>query len=435
MPASRSWLRNVFGLSSTRSRPARRRLGLDRLEDRLVPTGLPPAVLIDGPPEVVEFGTYRLNLTAVDPENDPITAWAINWGDGSAIQAVSGNPSTVTHAFGAGPVVRNVTATATVGGETFVARVSAVGTGQTAFHPATTAGLDNSTYMISGRDANGDAVGDLYVSGGDQGSSKVNVYDGATGAFVRTLVSAANGLSRPSGLAFDPDGNLYVSSVLTGSVLRYEWATGAVKTFVSAGSGGLDYPGALTFGPDGGLYVAGQVGGLIFRYDGITGIGRQFADAPNRVADLKFSPDGALYVSTSPEPGSGQPDNRVLRYSGTTGQLLGEFVPEASGGLAAPGALAFGPDGDLYVVSRDNDRVLRYDGQTGSFLGAITGGQEAPFGLTFGPDGDLYVADRKTLSVNSTTVNSFLSIIRYEGPLSGTSATTLPVTVLDLNQA
>ena len=44
---------------------ARRCLSVQSLEGRLVPTGLPPTVLIDGPATVGEAGTYRLNLTAV----------------------------------------------------------------------------------------------------------------------------------------------------------------------------------------------------------------------------------------------------------------------------------------------------------------------------------------------------------------------------------
>src|SRR5262245_7507219 len=90
----------------TRRRPARRLL-LEVLEDRLVPTGLPPAVLISGPAQVGESNTqyapYTLNLAATDPENDPVTQWTIDWGDGSPAQTLPGNPSSATHDYASGP--------------------------------------------------------------------------------------------------------------------------------------------------------------------------------------------------------------------------------------------------------------------------------------------------------------------------------------------
>ena len=56
--------------------------------------------------------------------------------------------------------------------------------------------------------------------------------------------------------------------------------------------------------------------------------------------------------------------NSVLRYDGATGALVGTFVASGSGGLNRPHSATFGPDGNLYVTSFANDRVLRYDGQS-----------------------------------------------------------------------
>ncbi len=43
--------------------------------------------------------TYTLSLSASDPGADTISRWLINWGDGTAVQNVIGNPSSVTHVF------------------------------------------------------------------------------------------------------------------------------------------------------------------------------------------------------------------------------------------------------------------------------------------------------------------------------------------------
>jgi hypothetical protein len=62
--------------------------------------------------------------------------------------------------------------------------------------------------------------------------------------------TSSGGLTDPQGLAFGPRGDLFVSSIGTGSVLEYSGRTGAfVTTFVPSGSGGLSQPTYLTFGP------------------------------------------------------------------------------------------------------------------------------------------------------------------------------------------
>ncbi len=58
--------------------------------------------------------------------------------------------------------------------------------------------------------------------------------------------------------------------------------------------------------------------------------------------------------------------------------------------------MVFGPDGDLYVCSRDSDSVLRYDGLSGSFIEAAvpagSGGLDQPKGLAFDSQGFLLVS-------------------------------------------
>src|SRR5207249_4863040 len=95
----------------------------------------------------------------------------------------------------------------------------------------------------------------------------------------------------------------------------------------------------------------------------------------------------------------------VLRYDGSTGAFLNEFVPSGSGGLTVPFGLRFGANGDLFVGSipfatgdSRQGRILRYSGVNGAFRGAFVtngaGGLCFPYDLVFGPDGNLYVADR-----------------------------------------
>jgi streptogramin lyase len=84
--------------------------------------------------------------------------------------------------------------------------------------------------------------------------------------------------------------------------------------------------------------------------------------------------------------------DQVLRYDAVTGAFLGAFA--SGGGLSNPVGEGFGPDGNLYVVSKNTRQILRYDGSSGAFLGVFVDDPtlvEARH-LAFGPDGNLYVS-------------------------------------------
>jgi hypothetical protein len=76
-------------------------------------------------------------------------------------------------------------------------------------------------------------------------------YDGTTGAFKGVFIPAGlGGLNEAEGIAFGPNGNLFVASELGNAVLEYDGITGAfVDEFVAAGSGGLSEPTFIVFGP------------------------------------------------------------------------------------------------------------------------------------------------------------------------------------------
>jgi streptogramin lyase len=86
-------------------------------------------------------------------------------------------------------------------------------------------------------------------------------------------------------------------------------------------------------------------------------------------------------------------------------------VFSSGGGLRSPAGIVFGADGDLYVGSYDNGRVLRYDGVSGQFVGAFAGGEELvqPVDVAFGPDGNLYVSAYGIWGKTDT------GILRYDG--------------------
>lgn len=246
------------------------------------------------------------------------------------------------------------------------------------------------------------------------GNDLVLRYNGTTGAFIGTF--SRGKVDGPAiGMVYGPDGNLYIDGYLSGNVVRYNGVTGKlIDVFVHRGSGGLCRAEGMEFGPDGNLYVSNDTDscggwpGSVLRYNGTTGV---FMDAfvvsgsggLYGANDLRFGPDGHLYVSD-------WKNNSVIRYDETTGAYIDTFIPSGSGGLSIANGFTWGPDGNLYINSSNNDSVKRYNGTTGAFIDTFvpsgSGGLDFGDGLVFGPDGNLYVASFSTHSVkryNGTT--------------------------------
>jgi len=227
--------------------------------------------------------------------------------------------------------------------------------------------------------------GNFYVgSGCHNGSVTILRYSGQTGAFLNTLVPASGngGAVCIGGMTFGPNGNLYVSD-LSGNVLQFDGTSGAfIGVFASPGSN----PSDLVFGPDHNLYIANESD--VREFDGTTGaLIKVFANGPPPAAiepvSVAFGPDGNLYVATS-GPCCPQQAGEILKYNATTGNLLGVFVPQGSGGLTAAQHIEFRADGYFYVGSSDEThfQVLRYNASTGAFVDVFVDGSSA---FTFAP--------------------------------------------------
>jgi DNA-binding beta-propeller fold protein YncE len=220
-------------------------------------------------------------------------------------------------------------------------------------------------------------AGDVYVA--NLRGNDVSYYDAASGEFKGVFVAAgAGGLSHPTGLAFGPDGNLYVGSSGNDRILRYSGDTGEfMDVFVDDEH--LERPFSLIFGPAGHLYVSSGSQNIVLRYGGGTGDFLNIAASAPQLQvpiGLAFGPDRMLYVAN----GGG---HNVLRFDPQTGALLDVFAEDS---LRFPSDLVFGDDGLLYVSSAFTSNVVRFDGTTGAFvdiLGTLPD-QGAPMGLVFG---------------------------------------------------
>src|SRR5207248_69691 len=206
------------------------------------------------------------------------------------------------------------------------------------------------------------------------------------GVFVKRHAEMNPGIDHPFNVAFDSEGDLYVSSQNTNLVARYHGPASKIGrpgmpmplpegldleikpppgTFVPSAklaSNGLQDVRAVIFAPNNNLYVADRTADCVRIYEGRTGrhlrnlVSR--SDQLDKPIHLLLSPDGRYLLV-----GSGGNDS-ILRHDLRQG-ATSVFVAPKSGGLNGPAGMAFGDDGFLYVASRNSKQILCYDAKDG----------------------------------------------------------------------
>jgi DNA-binding beta-propeller fold protein YncE len=190
---------------------------------------------------------------------------------------------------------------------------------------------------------------------------------GGDGTLLR-LIGQGAGLLAPRGLAIGPDGSFFVGNSAVDSITRFAWDGTLVGSF-GVGSG-ISVPSDMTIGANGHLFVASSGTGRVHEFDLDGTKVRELGEGTTLVSALgiTFGPDGRLHLSSAGD------EVLVLDPSGDGGSPMG-----ASSGLDGPSGLAFGPDGNLYVASRDGDVINVLD-PSGASVGQ------------FGAGGDLLLA-------------------------------------------
>jgi RHS repeat-associated protein len=294
-------------------------------------------------------------------------------------------------------------------------------------------GPDGSLYMaenpsrVTRLDPDGTRV--VIAGGGSACNNTDPCGDGGPGTQAR--------LQTIRGLAFGPDGSLYISDSGMFRVRRVD-PDGIISTIAGTGVQGdtgdggpatqarIQFVGTVAVGPDGSVYLGQEGNGARVRRIDPEGVISTFAGGGTSTAavvqatqarvepnGMTIGPDGLLYVATT----SGGPYLvRRVNLDGTIETIaglgpvgtLGDGGPALQARFNVIEGIAFGPDGSVYVADTGNHRVRRI-GQDGIITTVAGNGQTCssgqpcgdggsamqaavnPWGLAVNPKGDLYV--------------------------------------------
>ena len=223
--------------------------------------------------------------------------------------------------------------------------------------------------------------------------NEVRQYDTLTGKS-DILLSGANGLSGPNGLAYDSKNKiLYVSSSKNNKLFAYDMQT---KTFElikpSFGEGILQYPQGLFFYNDN-LYIANSNNNEILEYDPetqtLSSFVHDFSDTI-RAGGIAFDLNSVLYMIN-------EIDNKIYKYDIKNGGLLGIFTPQIHplligepSNIPLRDIVFTKKDQYLFASSPSHDMLLAYDGKTGAPINEFfkkTDVLNFPTKLVISPDG------------------------------------------------
>ncbi|HTR75364.1 MAG TPA: hypothetical protein VMH33_08935 [Solirubrobacterales bacterium] len=249
-----------------------------------------------------------------------------------------------------------------------------------------------------------DPEGDIWVV--DTTDNRLEQFNGAGGYLsqVRPEASSKCALSRPTAVAIDAAGDLWVTDSghkrvvelsQSGACLREVGGPGTTEGKF-AGSG----PEAIAIDYHGDVWVADTYGGRLEKFGeegnfirsvATKGKGNGQLGEPDGIA---IAPGGHIYVSD-------WEDDKVAEYD-EGGNLIRQFgtIGKEAGELEDPTGIAVDPQGDVWVADEKNERVEEFT-QAGEYVGSFGGpgsgaGQfelSYPTGIATDARGDIWVGD------------------------------------------
>ena len=376
----------------------------------------PEAVAIDGSGNLYIADTNNNSIRKVDPTGMITTVagtgeYGFSGDGGPAVQAQLTRPIGVAM-DSAGNLYIYATDS---GGDFLIRKVDSTGTITKVAGPGTPGSSGSSFAFSQAQIARPtgvavDSLGNLYIA--DTWDNRIRKID-PTGT-ITTVAGARGGfggdggpavqaqLTRPTGVAVDGAGNLYITDTWNNRIRKVD-STGTITTVAGTGPRG--------FGGDGGLAVQAQL------------------DRPTGVA---VDSSGNLYVADS--------GNYRIRKIDSTGMITtvagtGEYGFGGDGGpavqaqFARPAGVTVDSSGNLYIADRNNHRIRKVD-STGMITTVAGTGQSGfggdggpavqaqfarPTGVAVDSSGNLYIADRNNHRIRKVDSTGMITTVAGTG--------------------
>jgi hypothetical protein len=257
----------------------------------------------------------------------------------------------------------------------------------------------------------------------------------------------------PASVVVDAEGNLFIADLESEYIYKVDAATGKISIFAGTGAGGFsgdggpakeatfNHPFGLAFGPEGNLYVSDSNNNVVRKIDMATGIiktvaGNGFGAGPGDVDNCGTTVSGVKATKTPICNPFGiavdsagnlfiNSGSQVLKVKASTGILTvvagnGSYGYSGDGGPALNATLSWLPglavdgEGNLYIADNGNCAIRKVTVKTGtitSLVGTPTsawsgacglagdGGPasaaliHSPFGVSVDASGDVFLAD------------------------------------------
>jgi DNA-binding beta-propeller fold protein YncE len=258
-------------------------------------------------------------------------------------------------------------------------------------------------------------------------------------------------LNNPFDLAFDPDGNLIFSDTYNHRICKIDARTQVITTVAGTGEQGfggdggpaidakLDQPYGVVVDRDGTVFFADRLNRRVRKVDRLgiittlagDGSGKYSGDGgPAAVAGLAEPnglalADGHMYITDVADHRVRVVDLRsetIATFAGT-GEAgdSGDGGPAAKAGIFGARAVAFAPDGSLYVMERQGSCIRRiqngiistvagtgergYSGDGGDARKAVF---NAPKEMAVAPNGDIFVVDTENHAIRLIDAASWI---------------------------
>jgi DNA-binding beta-propeller fold protein YncE len=211
-------------------------------------------------------------------------------------------------------------------------------------------------------------------------------------------------LNRPSGLALNSQGDLYIADAGNNRVIKLDQRFQPMRDLggFGEGYGRFQDPGDLVMDRDLSLYVLDRGNRRVVHLDANLGFVDVITpeDAPNEMISNLGRLSGLAVLSFGEIVVADYDNSRLIRLDNMRrfSRYIGDFG-YGSGALLNPEGIALDRDGRIYVADGGNGRVAVYD-TYGNFIGGIGRGiLERPLAVTVGYDDLIWVGDHASQGI------------------------------------